>query len=494
MNKLKWAENYQYLFQNQETEKLLQNPLLCKDVWHMVDDLGLEVPKHQSRWTLNFEPLSQEWLKILAKLYILIKSKLLNSNTISGHLGTLKRFSLFLKKQSIDSPNQIGSEIWEMFDYYLRSQSISERTIAIHYTYLASFCNTCRLEGWLDINTYWFKGKRLGSQPKNDEIDYIPEEIWNQLQENIHLLPEQLQRMVLVIRTMGLRVGELLNLPLDCLRKRNNQWRLRLKETEKYQIEDELPIEVPELVTIIQEQQNYIKKFFGNKYKQLFCSNKGNSIKKRGEWEFSKPIAKVMYLGTFNRWLNCLSIKCNICTRNGELWHFTSHQFRRTVATVMTNAGVRDLIIQKYLRHRSPDMQRYYKHLLKQVLGDEYQELIKTKKYVDITGKVVASHKPKNVVTELLRRKMYQITTQYGECHRPILKEDCPTVNACWRCKEWRVSNDDLPYLKEDLQRVQDELKIAQNLGMIRQQQGLEDDRNSLQNCIKALEDNNDKN
>ena len=46
----------------------------------------------------------------------------------------------------------------------------------------------------------------------------------------------------------------------------------------------------------------------------------------------------------------------------------------------MTNAGVRDLVIQKYLRHRSPDMQNYYKHLLKQVLGSEYQELIQEKK------------------------------------------------------------------------------------------------------------------
>ncbi|MEO1559734.1 MAG: hypothetical protein AAFS12_08910 [Cyanobacteria bacterium J06632_19] len=72
----------------------------------------------------------------------------------------------------------------------------------------------------------------------------------------------------------------------------------------------------------------------------------------------------------------------------------------------------------------------------------------------------------------MLRRRMYQITTQYGECHRPILKNPCQTVNACWRCSYWRVSNDDLTYLKEDLTRVKAELDISQNLGMIRQQQG----------------------
>jgi integrase/recombinase XerD len=194
---------------------------------------------------------------------------------------------------------------------------------------------------------------------------------------------------------------------------------------------------------------------------------------------------------TFNKWLNKLATQKNICSKNGEQWHFASHQFRRTVATIMTNAGIRDLIIQKYLRHRSPDMQDYYKNILKQVLKDEYQELIKVNKYVDITGKVVDSHKPTNPVTEYLRRKMYQITTQYGECHRPTLKNPCPTVNSCWRCKEWRVSNVDLPYLKEDLQRVEEELHISEELGMIRQTQGLESDRQSLQNCIKGLEKNN---
>ncbi len=195
---------------------------------------------------------------------------------------------------------------------------------------------------------------------------------------------------------------------------------------------------------------------------------------------------------TFNRWLNQLAQEQKICDKQGEIWYFKSHQFRKTMATIMTNAGVRDLIIQKYLRHRSPDMQNYYKHLLKQVLGDEYQELIKAKKYVDNAGKVVSSYQPKNPVTELLRRKMYQITTQYGECHRPILKSPCQTVNACWRCEHWRTSTDDLHYLKNDLKRVKEELTMAENLGMIRQQQGLEDDCQSLTIRIQGLEEIND--
>lgn len=147
-----------------------------------------------------------------------------------------------------------------------------------------------------------------------------------------------------------------------------------------------------------------IRENFADKYENLFASNDGcNSY---------KPAARIMKLSTFNRWLNRLAKRYKIQTKKGEIWHFQSHQFRRTFATVMANAGVRDLIIQKYLRHRSPDMQNHYKHLLKQVLGSEYQELMKETKYVDSTGKLVATHKPKNPITEILRRKMYQITVR----------------------------------------------------------------------------------
>lgn len=486
-------ENYQHLFPNQETRKLLDNQLLNKDIWHQVDDLKLEVPEHLSKWIFNFTEIYQEQLKILAKAYILTKCKLLRSLTLNVHLTTIKKFSVFLRVNNIDNLEKIDNLIFENFDSYLCSQGLSRRTICHHYINLSSFFDTCRLEGWINVNTYWFQGRKTSISLNNKRIDYIPEEVWNQLEENLHLLPEQLQRMVLIIRTTGLRIGELVNLPLNCLRKRNEQWRLRLKETEKYQIEDELPINIPELVLVIQEQQNYIKQTFGSSYNHLFCSlYKERVMNKDEKCHLKRPVAKIMKLVSFNKWLNLLAKTANIRDSSGVVWKFSSHQFRRTIATIMTNAGIRDLIIQKYLRHRSPDMLSYYQHIMKEVLGQEYEELLKEKKYVDITGKVVDFYKPTNPITTILRQKMYQITTQYGECHRPTLKNPCPTVNSCWRCKEWRVSSEDLEYLKEDLQRVENELKIAETLGMLRQQQGLENDRNILRNYIIALENNYD--
>lgn len=486
MSELELLSVYQDLMKSQSARQLLSNPLLKKDVWSTVTDLGLKLHEHCINLTLNFQEFYPEDFKLLAKLHILNRVRRKESiKTICGCVSYLRKFSYFLKSTAILSIEQINNQIFEEFLYHLQNSQIGGFSITSNLGILKIFFDDCRSSGWLQIDTYWFlrRNQRI-KIPKNDEIQYIPEEVWNQLDENLCYLPEQLQRMILVIRTTGIRGGELLNLPFDCLRVRGNQWRLRFT-SEKYNIEDELPI-IPDLVVVIKEQQNYIKKHLKDSYDKLFCGNTKSS-------RFFKPKPEVMRLNSFNRWLNKLAHQCHICAKySQEPWNFTSHQFRRTVATIMTNAGVRDLIIQKYLRHRSPDMQRHYKHILQQVLGEEYQELMKEKKYVDISGKVIASYKPNNPITELMRRKMHQITTQYGECHRPNIKESCQTVNACWRCEHWQTSTDDLSYLHEDLERLNKEILIAEQLGMIRQHQGLIEDYKHLATRIQGLENIND--
>ena len=370
---------------NTETQQLLLNPLLKKDVWRTIEDLGLELNQHHKILTINFQLIKINWLKLLIKLYILLRSQQnISPNSLRNEVFYLKSFSIFLIQESILSPKQINDQTFEDFENYLKLSNLSQYSVRATYSILARFLNLCRQEGWLDIDTYWFKGKCQKPTKKNDDIEYIPEEIWQQLEQHLYHLPEEIQRMVLIIRGTGLRIGELLNLPFDCLRKRETKWRLRFL-TEKYKTEDEIPI-CPDLVLIIEEQQEYIFNHFQGRYNYLFGSNNF------GRSDCYKPAPRVMCTSTFNNWLNKLAQKHNICTKDGQIWRFRSHQFRRTVATVMTNAGIRDLIIQKYLRHRSPEMLNHYAHLLKKVLGQEYQDLIKDSNYVDITGNLVNIH------------------------------------------------------------------------------------------------------
>ncbi|MUG91613.1 tyrosine-type recombinase/integrase [Scytonema sp. UIC 10036] len=267
-----------HLIQNQSTQKLLNNPLLLLDCWSLDSDLCLKAPFHRKFSLLNFAEYSQDWLKIVVKLYILLRvNNGTSAATIQRDVYNLQKFDLVLKEQYVYSFEQINNGIFESFDYYLRSKNLKEVTIHRYYATLVAFFDTCRLEGWFDVSTYWFKGRRRRFYPSNDEINYIPEEVWNQLESNLHHLPEPIQRMILVIRTTGMRVGELLNMPYDCLRKRGSQWRIRIT-TEKYGIEDELPI--PEdLAVVIKEQQLYIIQVFSEHYNHLFCTSKAGGWK-----------------------------------------------------------------------------------------------------------------------------------------------------------------------------------------------------------------------
>lgn len=496
LQNLKLIDEPRDRFWKKEPEDLLKNPLLSKDFWLLKEDLGLSVPKHRYVANLHFERITNEWFKMSLKLYALL---IVNSGkaalTISHDISNLRVFCKFLSEQSIDRFDQINNITFESFCSYLQSKNLKPRTVSSYLGVLSVFFDTCRLEGWFDVSTYWFKGKNIKTPPK--EVEYIPEKVWNQLDENLHYLPEAVQRMIVLIRATGIRVGELCNIPFDCLRQRGDQWRIRFT-TEKYRTTDELPVFVPELVVIIKEQQKYIRQLFGEGYSYLFCfcyipRTLSTLFVKLPDGTTSErmscdPQPKIMKANTFNNWLNKLANYYNICTKEGKRWRFRSHQFRKTVATVMSNAGVRDLIIQKYLRHRSTEMLEHYRYILKQVMKDEYEELLREKRYVDISGKIVSQHRPKDPVTELLRRRMYQITTQYGECHRPIINNPCQTVNACWRCQHWQISSDDLPHLREDLKRVEQELSVANQLGMTRQKEGLEDDQKNLLNCLTGLE------
>ena len=482
------ASEYEGLFEKVVPTHLLQNPLMQKDVWLTIDDLNLKVNAHRRVLTLNLKALKPDWFKLLVKLYILVKAKPNTfASTTNNYISCLNKFSRFLVAKNIVRPQQINNHIFEEYEYYLVTTKLGEKNKYLNA--VSQFFEVCRREKWLDINTYWFKGKCQRVKPNNDKIKFIPEEVWHQLEDNLNYFPEPIQRMVLLIKTTGFRSVELLNLPLDCLRKRGKQWRLRLN-TGKYDIEDEIPIAVPELVTVIKEQQNYIKDLFGEEFKNLFCSNQTGGKRSKNEEVAFYPVPRIMSCDTFNKWLNRLAEKADIRTKDGELWHFTSHQFRRTVGTVMSNADVRDFIITKYLRHRSPEMLDHYRCLFKQTLSDELEQLTQEKKYVDITGKVIDRIKPKDIIAEYIRRKIYPMTTQYGECHRPVFKSPCQTVNACWRCEHWRVSDDDLKYLQEDLERPQEELQQAKTLGMTKQQQGLEGDRDNLLVIIERLRGN----
>jgi integrase len=353
--------------------------------------------------------------------------------------------------------------------------------------YLKLFFEVGTINGWFNVSIYWFKGRSARYKPSNDEIKYIPDEVLRQLDENLNLLEKPIQRMVILFRALGLRASELLQMRFDCLRqRRNGEWEIGFVNWKFNERLDALPI-TPELAAVIKEQQAYIRICLEKDFEYLFCSSSG-----RGEGFNPKP--NVMVLQTFNNYLNELAEQCNICDKTGNRWRFVSHQFRRTVATKMTNEGVRQYIIQRYLRHDNPDMMQHYASIFPSTIKKEMAALHKQKKIVDVTGTEVSFNHTElkdEAGLQWLRSKMQPKALAMGFCARPQLLKPCPHANACLSCNHYRLDEDDLPALRQHLEQNQKLKAESEQLGYIRQLKGIEEDTNKLLNLIESLEKSN---
>ncbi len=113
------SESEQWLIdQNVEAKKLLGNPLLQQDIWRTIEDLHLEVNQHARVLSLNFRRIKQEWLKLLTKLYVLIRSKQnYSASYLRKEIEGVTYFSQFISTKFIFEVNQIDAKLFDEFEY-----------------------------------------------------------------------------------------------------------------------------------------------------------------------------------------------------------------------------------------------------------------------------------------------------------------------------------------------------------------------------------------
>jgi integrase/recombinase XerD len=289
-------------------------------------------------------------------------------------------------------------------------------------------------------------------------------------------------RAILVIQECGLRIGELCQLPLNCLKQDSKGgWFIQFMRS-KTKSETTLPISL-ELAQVIEHQQAYIKQYLDSNYQYLFCARKS------GQKKFT-PIPSVMRAQTFVRALNTLAAKFDICDLTGKRWQFQSHQFRHTVATRMINNGVPQHIVQRYLGHQSPQMTAVYAHIHDSTLRTAIERYL-GEKVVDINGEVIQSLAPElddNSELQWLKKKVLAETLANGYCGLPA-QLTCSKGNACLTCSDFRTTSEYLDQHKQHLERTEQVLEVARSHGWERQIQVNQDVKNSLEKIIATLED-----
>ena len=463
---------------------------LSDDVWS-ARELGVKIPKYNSSHTkFVFTRIKQTWLKRLVKRFVKYRSTTRSFGTISSYISSLNKFSKFLEEDypTLNSIQEINRDLIIEFIAYLNEEYSNPQTTISRLGALKIFFEDGNINKWFEVSPHLI---RLEDYPKSQKPlpRYIPEEVLKQLNQHLDKLPEQIMRMVLILEECGLRISELLTLPFDCLRQdAKGDWFIQFTR-HKMKKEDTLPIS-NEVVALLQEQQEYIRKYLKKGFEYLFCGREKGGI---GNSRF-RPEPKLMSRDSFSIYLNRLAKEYKIFDSSGRLWRFQSHQFRHTVGTRMINNGVPQHIVQRYLGHESPTMTMRYAHIHDQTLKKEIAKYHDAR-VVNIVGEVVDSENPEldnDLDLQWMKKKILAQALPNGSCARPVVLGPCPHANACLTCSDFRTTIEFLDQHKEQLAQTEKILEKARANDWQRQIEMNEQVKKNLVNLITALEGKNE--
>lgn len=454
---------------------------ISDDVWD-AKDLGLYVSEYDRQSKLVFIYIKQNWLKTTAKKFIRYMAATRKLGTLLDYISRLNTFSSFIYELHPNiNPSNINRSLLIEYISYLTEKGQSPRNRTLILSALNVFFETALLNEWLEIPSHLI---RLGDSPQHTKLlpRYIPEEVMQQLNQHLDALPEPVMRMVLVIQECGLRVGELLQLQINCLKQDAKgdsyiqfmRWKMKKEDT--------LPIS-PELVTVIQEQQQYIQEHLEKDFKYLFCAREPRA-------EFY-PKATVMSDNSFVNFLKKLAENFDIKDSSGKRWNFQTHQFRHTVGTRMINNGVPQHIVQRYLGHECASMTMRYAHINDGTLRKEVEKYHESRIF-NITGETVELERTaleNELDLEWFKKTVLAMALPHGWCGRPKVLGYCNLPpNSCLNCSYLRTNKNFLHIFKDELKRTNEIMTKAKNCGweiQIRMNEPIQENLNKL---IKELE------
>lgn len=447
-----------------------QRPEQQKDIWDLRRLSMLHNPT-LSPGPLNFLLVKQPWLRVAAKSFLAYCLPIYAEGTCRTRLQALVCFSEFLAG---DRPRATALSITRplLLRYmgYLPSR-VCAGTSKNHIINLRTFLEMAHRERWLPVGSDRLIHDEEVPQPSKRQPRYIPSTVLDQLNQHLQELKPAWMRMVLILQECGMRINELLQLPLDCLSQdARGVFYLRYLQG-KVRRENAIPIS-QEIARVVQEQLDTVRER-GKPSALLFPSERGRPIRQ----------------ASFTHAINHLAYTHQIRDTTGKLFRFQSHQFRHTVGTRMINLGVPHHIIQRYLGHKGPEMTSRYAHIHDSTMREKLSEYL-AGTLVDISGKKVVENTA-NDTAELqwfTRNVLAQALTN-GYCAIPTIAGPCPHPNACLNCAHFRTDITFLDVHRAELHETERVIAKADANGWVRQSEMNQSKRANLVKIITSLEE-----
>jgi integrase len=334
--------------------------------------------------------------------------------------------------------------------------SLGPRCKVSYIASLKTFFEDCQFYGWYGAPTADLILPHDMDFKYSKEPHPIPEEVINQLNQNLDKLPAQIGRMVFTVEHVGMRADELCTLCCDCLSKNGvGAYTLTYMQEKTHRI-NTVPV-TDDVGHTIEAAIQMSRDKYGSDVKYAFASGK------------TGPITS----DSFNKALNALSVKCNIRDAAGNLYHFRNHAFRATVGTNYANGG---------LGHADPSSSMFYIKMhdptvtkVMRPLMNEFDTMIRN------IGKPMSDVVAPTMVNELA------LPLANGLCMKSVTQGRCLDANHCYGCSEFQPIVEDLSVYVRQLEAVRLNAKMARLNGYDRIAEMHEDLIKKLEHIVNEI-------
>ena len=241
-----------------------------------------------------------------------------------------------------------------------------------------------------------------------------------------------------VLRGAGLRIGELLDLELDCVVDYGPAGLWLRVPLGKLNSERSVPLDETTVAAITEWRTHR------GTQRALPHHRDGRMVDflfvERGRRPGSARI---------ERGLREAARAAGLTGPDGAPLHVTAHQLRHTYATAFANAGMPIQAIMALLGHTTPEMTLRYATLASPTLRTAYETAMgrmRPRLPIAPVGKPLLPDK-----VEWLNAQMLKTRLATGYCARELAAQACPYANICETCDNFIPTNEFLPALHEQL-------------------------------------------
>jgi len=255
---------------------------------------------------------------------------------------------------------------------------------------------------------------------------YLPPDADRRLGEALADSPSRLAADALLLaRACGLRIGELLDLELDCVHEVPAQGSWLKVPLGKLATERMVPLDA-EIVELLD--------------RIVATRSRGRPLRhprtgKPADFLFTHHGRRLSQ--------NALRDELARAADAAGIGHVTPHALRHTYATALVNAGVSVQTLMALLGHVSAEMSLRYGRLFDATVRAEYEralDLVKTR-----LGPISAGHQRLPLAGDWREAPVIKTRLAGGVCLRAPVQGACPYANICEHCPSFRIDVGSLP-------------------------------------------------